>query len=156
MKAMALFPDGFRTDQNPKRQTVQSSLLRMSFFKIHILGQTVQSSLQRLSFSKIHFLAFISGYRTPSPVCHCPILVRKPSGLVFPFKFKASIAGGEKNSSAEQDAAGAIAGCPSVSNYKTDGCLGNSGWGPRLQPRGDRLLLAFGKRAPGAGNEVLR
>ena len=90
MKAMALFPDGFRTDQNPKRQTVQNSLLRMSFFKIHILGQTVQSILHRLSFTKIHFLAYISGYHTPSPVCHCPILVRKPSGLVFPFKFKES------------------------------------------------------------------
>lgn len=137
MKAMALFPDGFRTDQTPKRQIVQSSLRRRCFFKIHCLGQTCQCSFQRLSFSKIHFLAFISDYRTPSPVRYCPILVRKPSGLGFPFKVKASILGGQKDGSAAADAFSAVAGGPSVSSYKTDGCLENRGWGPRLQPLGD-------------------
>jgi hypothetical protein len=117
MKATALFPDGFRTDQTPKRQTFQLSLANRSIFKIHILGQTCQSSLQRLSAS-----AFMSAYRTPSPVCHCPILVRKPSGSQLPFKFKASIAGGGKGSSTVEDAARAIAGGPSDSSYKTDGC----------------------------------
>jgi hypothetical protein len=120
MKATALVPDGFRTDQTPNRQTVQSSLRRRSFSKIHILGQTVQSSLHCLSFSKIYFLAFISGYRTPSALCGCTILVRKPSGLGLPFKFKASITGGEKGSSAdEEDASSASAGGPSVRSYKT-------------------------------------
>jgi|GEM_PF-2328565 hypothetical protein len=118
MKATALFPDGFCTDQTSNRQTVQSSL-------------------RGRSFSKIHFLAFVSGYPTPSAVCHCPILVRKPSGLAFPFKFKASIIGGEKGISAEEDASSAIAGSPSVSSYKTHGCLGNREPGPRLQLRAD-------------------
>ncbi len=66
MKVRALFPDGFRTGQTPDRQTVQISL-------------------ERVSFSKIHSPPFLSGYRMPSPVRHCPILVRKPSGLEFLF-----------------------------------------------------------------------
>jgi hypothetical protein len=66
MKVRALFPDGFRTGQTPKRQTAQISL-------------------ERVSFSKIHFLPFLSGSRFPSPVSRCPILVRKPSGLEFLF-----------------------------------------------------------------------
>jgi hypothetical protein len=118
MKGTVLVPDGFRTDQTSKRQTAQSSL-------------------RGRSFSKTHFLAFISGYRTLSDACHCPVLVRKPSGLAFPFKFKASVIGGEKGISAAEDASSAIAGGPSVSSYETQECLGNRGLGPRLQLLGD-------------------
>jgi hypothetical protein len=69
MKATALFPDGFCTDHTLNRQIIQSSL-------------------QCQSISKIYLLVFPIGYRMQSPVCHCPIVVREPSGLKFLFRFK--------------------------------------------------------------------
>ena len=45
MKVRASFPDGFRTDQTPSRQTVQISLQRVSFSKIRFLPVLIRFPL---------------------------------------------------------------------------------------------------------------